>query len=107
SMWQLLEVTNITSKGGATFTNLGDGSWLASGKNPADDTYTLTGTTTARRITGLKLEALTHESFPAKGPGRADNGNIALSKITLSATPLGGGLTREVKFAKAEATHEQ
>jgi mono/diheme cytochrome c family protein len=107
SMWQWLEVTNITSKGGATFTNLGDGSWLASGKNPAEDTYTLTASTTTRRITGLKLEALTHSSLPSKGPGRAANGNIALSKTTVSATPLSGGTAREVKLAKAEATHEQ
>lgn len=107
SMWQLLEVTNIVSKGGASFTNLGDGSWLAGGKNPADDTYTLTASTTASRITGLKLEALTHKSLPSKGPGRANNGNIALSKITVSSTPLSGGATREVKLAKAEATHEQ
>ncbi len=107
STWQLLEVTNIISKGGASFKNLGDGSWLASGKNPADDTYTLAASTTARRITGLKLEALTHGSLPSKGPGRAGNGNIALSKITVSATPLNGGAAREGKLSKAEATHEQ
>ncbi len=107
STWQLLEITNIISQGGTTFKNLGDGSWLASGKNPAEDTYTLSTTTTARRITGLKLEALAHESLTAKGPGRAGNGNFALSKITVSATPFGGGATREVKLAKAEATHEQ
>ena len=107
SVWQLLDVTNVTSKGGATFQKQDDGSWLAGGANPGDDLYTLVASTTARRITGLKLEALTHESLPQKGPGRAGNGNFALSRITVSAVPLKGGPERELKLASAEATHEQ
>ena len=107
SVWQLLDVTNITSKGGATFTKQDDGSWLASGANPGDDIHTLVASTTARRITGLKLEALSHGSFPQKGPGRAGNGNFALSRIKVSAMPLQGGPERELKLASAEATHEQ
>ena len=105
--WTLPDVTGIVSKGGATFSKLPDGSWLASGANPADDTYTVTATTTQRHLTGLKVEALTHESFKAKGPGRADNGNFALSTIRVTAEPLRGGPAREVKLASAEATHQQ
>ena len=104
---QIAKLDSIVSKGGATFTDLKDGSWLAAGANPKDDTYTLTTTTDARRITGIKLEALAHESFKSKGPGRAGNGNFALSRITVSATPLKGGDAREVKLAAAEATHQQ
>ena len=104
---QVALLDSITARGGAKFTDLKDGSWLASGANPAADTYTLTTTTSARQITGIKLEALTHESFPAKGPGRASNGNFALSRITVSATPLAGGAAREVKLSAAEATHQQ
>ena len=107
SAWQLLDVTDITSKGGATFAKQDDGSWLASGENPGDDVHTLIASTTARHITGLKLEALSHGSFPQKGPGRADNGNFALSRIKISAVPLKGGPERELKLASAEATHEQ
>ena len=107
SGWQLLDVTNITSKGGATFQKQNDGSWLGGGANPGDDLYTLVASTSARRITGLKLEALTHESLPKNGPGRAGNGNFALSRIKVSAVPLHGGPERELKLASAEATHEQ
>ena len=107
SAWQLLDVTDITSKGGATFAKQDDGSWLASGENPGDDVHTLIASTTARHITGLKLEALSHGSFPQKGPGRADNGNFSLSRIKISAVPLKGGPERELKLASAEATHEQ
>ena len=104
---QTVSLDSIVSKGGATFTDLKDGSWLASGANPADDIYTLTATTKARNLTGIKLEALTHESFKAKGPGRADNGNFALSRVSVTASPLKGGAPIAVKLASAEATHQQ
>ncbi len=101
------ELESITSKGGAKFKDLKDGSWLAGGANPKDDVFTLVTPTQARQITGIKLEALTHESMSGKGPGRAANGNFALSRITVSAAPLKGGAAREVKLVAAEATHEQ
>ena len=104
---QVLSLDGVASKGGAKFTDLKDGSWLASGANPADDTYTLTATTQARNITGIKLEALAHESFPSKGPGRASNGNFALSRIVVTAIPLKGGAPITVKLTSAEATHQQ
>jgi mono/diheme cytochrome c family protein len=103
----LLEVTGLVSKAGATFKKLDDGSWLATGKNGGSDLYTITATSSVRRITGLKLEALADASMKKKGPGRADNGNFALSKITVTAQPLRGGEPREVKLTRAEATHEQ
>ena len=104
---QTAVIESITSQGGAKFTDLKDGSWLASGANPKDDVYTLVTTTTARQITGIKLEALAHESMKGKGPGRASNGNFALSRISVTATPLKGGAAREVKLSGAEATHQQ
>ena len=109
----LLEVTSIKSKGGATFQKLEDGSWLAGGKNGASDVYTVSATTSVRRVTGLKIEALTDASMKKKGPGRADNGNFALSKITMGAKPLAPEESGKevqgstVKLTRAEATHEQ
>jgi mono/diheme cytochrome c family protein len=103
----LLEVISITSKAGATFQKLDDGSWLAGGKNGASDVYTVAATTSVRRVTGFKLEALTDASMKKKGPGRADNGNFALSKITVTAQPLAADEAHEVRLIRAEATHEQ
>ena len=91
SAWQSALLESIVSDGKATFTDLQDGSWLASGNNPATDIYTFVTTSKESQLTGLKLEALSHESFPNKGPGRGFNGNIALSKIRISATPVAGG----------------
>lgn len=104
---QTVSLEKIVSKGGVKFADLKDGSWLASGENPADDTYTLTFSTQARNVTGIKLEALTHESFKSRGPGRANNGNFALSRIVVEATPLKGGAPIAVKLAGADATHQQ
>src|SRR6185503_13852727 len=84
----LLDVTGIVSKAGTTFRKLEDDSWLATGKNGGSDLYTISATTSLRRITGLKLETLTDSSMKKKGPGRADNGNFALSKLTILAQPL-------------------
>jgi mono/diheme cytochrome c family protein len=105
--WWLLDVSNIVSKAGATFKRLPDDSWLAEGKNGASDVYTITATSTRRLLTGLKLEAMADSSAKQNGPGRADNGNFALSRISVTAEPLRGGAAREVKLASAEATHEQ
>ena len=105
--WSVVEVETITSKAGAKFEKLDDGSWLAKGKNGAIDVYSITATTPMRGMTTLKLEALTHESAPKTGPGRADNGNFALSRIRVTAQPLAGGEAREVKLVSPQATHEQ
>jgi hypothetical protein len=37
-----------------------------------------------KEITGLRLEAISDASLPAKGPGRAQNGNFVVSELKLS-----------------------
>jgi mono/diheme cytochrome c family protein len=105
--WNLLDVERMASKAGATFRKLEDDSWLAEGTNGASDVYTITAKSAARAITGLKLEALTHATAPHQGPGRAANGNFALSRIRITAQPLGGGPARDVKLTSPQVTHQQ
>jgi len=107
-VWTVVELASTKSKAGATFKKLDDLSYLAEGANGASDEYTFTFTTTQRRLTGLRLEALAHASMTKAGPGRADNGNFALSKITVAAAPLGNPTApRPVALAKAVADFEQ
>ncbi len=107
-IWTVVELASTKSKAGATFKKLDDLSYLAEGANGASDEYTFTFTTTQRRLTGLRLEALAHASMTKAGPGRADNGNFALSKITVAAAPLGNPTApRPVALAKAVADFEQ
>jgi len=60
-----------------------DGSWLATGHNPAYDTYTVSGTARLNGVTGLRLEALTDATLGSKGPGRSPNGNFVINRVTL------------------------
>jgi hypothetical protein len=106
--WTVLDVTSSTSKGGATLTRQDDGSILASGKNPDKETLTFVAQTQAKGITAIRLEALADPSLVKGGPGRATNGNFALSDIRLSVAPLSDPkAATPVKFVAARATFEQ
>ena len=99
--WTVLRPSEVTSKGGATLAVRDDGSILVSGTAPERDTYTLTVPTDLKGITALRLEALPDASLPARGPGRASNGNVVLSEVALSA----GG--NPVAWSGASASHSQ
>jgi len=105
--WELLASSELKSKAGATFKKLDDGSYLAEGKNGDSDVYTFIASVPAQGLHALRLEALSHPSMTKGGPGRADNGNIGLSRIRVFVSPLSGGETNEVKLVRARATFEQ
>ncbi|HTN76193.1 MAG TPA: PSD1 and planctomycete cytochrome C domain-containing protein, partial [Pirellulaceae bacterium] len=106
--WQVQDIAESKSSGGATLTKQDDGSLLASGTNPPFDAYTFVVNTKLRDITGVKLEALAHPSFVKGGPGRAGNGNIALTDFRVTAQPADGSAPPvEVKLQNAQATFEQ
>jgi hypothetical protein len=107
SDWSVVEPASSTSAGGASFTKQPDGSLLASGKNADFDTYTFVVHTKTKDIRSLRIEALAHASMVKNGPGRAANGNFALSDVKVTAAPLGEGKASPVKLAKARATFEQ
>lgn len=95
--WKTLDVLRAESKQGAPaaakpgaqLTIQKDGSILASGKTDAIDIYTVTGLAELDKpITAIRLEVLPDPSLPARGPGRADNGNFVLNEFRLSFKPL-------------------
>ena len=83
SVWTVLEPLQVESKGGATLTRQPDGSVVSSGAAPDTDVYTITLRPTLKRVTAVRLETLTVEDHPYKGPGREDNGNFHLSEFRL------------------------
>jgi mono/diheme cytochrome c family protein len=106
--WEVLDPVSTRSQGGATLTKQPDGSLLAGGVNPNLEGYTFVAHTTARGITAIRLEALAHPSFVRGGPGRASNGNFALTEFAVKAAPLDGkGPEVPVKLVGARATFEQ
>ncbi len=85
-----------------------DGSILASGPNVQGDVFTITASTDGRALTAVMLETLTDESLPSRGPGRAENGNFALTNFRLFAAPKDKPQeATEVKFQTARADFSQ
>ncbi len=106
--WEYLEVKEAKSKGGATLTWQEDGAILASGKNPKFDEYTIEAPTSLANITAIRLEALAHPSLAKGGPGRAGNGNFALSDFTVAISPkLAAPAWKSVALKNPRATFEQ
>ncbi len=78
--WTTLTPETFLSRDGvASLKRLDDGSVLAGGKLPDVEIYTVVAVTTNSTITAIRLEALTDDSLPEKGPGRNANGNFHLS----------------------------
>jgi Protein of unknown function (DUF1549)/Protein of unknown function (DUF1553)/Planctomycete cytochrome C len=105
--WVLLDGVSAGSEAGATLTRLDDGSFLAGGENPQFDTYTFASHTKLKSITALRVEALTDPSMKKNGPGRAMNGNFALSDVRVDWLDPDKPPTHSVKLTAARATFEQ
>jgi len=104
--WTPLTPKSMDSSMGATFKTLPDGSILVSGKT-GKGTYTITAEMPLKRITGLKLEALPHDSLPANGPGRARNGNFVVSEIKLAAAEEAEGKFTPLQLSGGQADFSQ
>jgi hypothetical protein len=107
--WVTLPVDQATARGQSVLTKQADGSFLATGPNPAPQTYTLKAKLTkGTKVTALRLEALTDPSLPAQGPGRAPNGNFVLSELKMLLAPVDKPTeTKAVTFARALADFSQ
>ena len=104
--WNSPDELTISSKHGATFKQLDDGSWLSEGTNQGADTYTLQ--TTVPSANGFRLEVLPDDQLPQKGPGRADNGNFVLTTVTVESRPAGtDGEFQPVPITRAAADFSQ
>ena len=108
SAWTILDNAEPKSLEGATFTVQEDGSFLVSGKNPEDDRWEVTSEVMLPKVTALRIEALTHKSMKHNGPGRAGNGNIALSDVRVFVKKTGEkGKGKAVKLVNPRADHQQ
>ena len=68
--WKPLEVTEARSLAGSKLERQKDGSWLASGENPATDSYVIeVRAARPESLTAIRIEALPDPSLP--GAGRA------------------------------------
>lgn len=102
SGWQRLTPTDVRVQGESKLQRLEDGSYKTDGTVATKETYILTFETDLRNLTGLRLEALTDDTLPAKGPGTASNGNFVLTEFKVQ-LPKDGGKPEPVKLSKAVA----
>ncbi len=106
--WVVLDIVSAKGEPGTTFANQGDGSVLVTGKNPVYESYTFETHTDLTGITAIRLEALAHPSLVKGGPGRAANGNFALSDFRVTATARTPGAKPEKRVLRSpRATFEQ
>jgi mono/diheme cytochrome c family protein len=99
--WKVLELDGKAGSG-AMIQSLEDRSVLVSGENVAGDVYELTARSPLTTIRSVRLEVITDDRLPHRGPGRAANGNFVLTDIWFR---TGDG--RDLRFVKATADHSQ
>jgi hypothetical protein len=106
--WTVLDPVNYTSTAGAEVVKLDDRSLLFRGKKPERDTYQIEVATELSSIAALRLDVLTDDSLPHKGPGRQDNGNLHLNEFRVDLVSQTTPVIREkVAVARAEADFNQ
>jgi len=103
--WRPLPAGSMESAGGAKLEMQKDASILVKGKKPEKDVYTLTFADVPNPISGLRIEALPHDSLPAKGSGRANNGNFVVTEII--AAIIRDGKNIPIELSSARASFEQ
>jgi hypothetical protein len=104
--WIPMDYESFVSLEGSVLTRSG-GTLSASGPKPEKDTYIVTGSLRAAKITALRLDVFSRESLPMKGPGRQDNGNLTLSELEAQVFEPGAAAPLRLKFARASADFEQ
>ncbi len=104
TIWTSLVASSLSAEH-QQLEQLDDLSIFATGPNPANDTYSITTKVPAGLITGLRLDALRHESHFKGGLARSNSGNFVLTEVDVF--HLGNGKDEPIKIASADATFEQ
>jgi hypothetical protein len=81
--WNALIPESYVSSNGATLRRNADASLTASGARPDKDITTITAPIPLSTVSAVRLELMPDDSLPARGPGRADNGNFHLSELEI------------------------
>jgi hypothetical protein len=105
--WLVIEPKATKTSNGSVLTKEPDGSIVVTGRN-TNGIVTITTEIDLTGITGIRLEVLTDNRLPNKGPGRASDGNFVLNELELSAAPKADpNQAKQVKLANALADFSQ
>ncbi len=107
TQWEMLEPKSVVSAGGATLKRQDDGAWLASGKNPNHDVYTIAAPLAAGSLSAVLLETFPDASLPNQSNGRFANGNYVLTAFEAEVSAPSLPKSLPLNFARAEADYNQ
>ena len=79
--WTAVEFTKLSSPTKAELKQEEDKAIFVTGANNRKGAYILNATSDLQGITGVKLELLTDDRLPNRGPGRPQNGNFVLTEF--------------------------
>lgn len=103
--WMFADPSDMKSGPTSGLAKRPDKSIFVSKKNASrdadTDTYTITFKSDLKSISAIRLEALSDESLPGRGPGRSPNGNFVLTDFEVTANG------KPVKIASATADFSQ
>jgi hypothetical protein len=105
--WAPLNPETYLSSNGATLRKEADASLTSSGTRPDVDILTVTGVPPIPDITAMRLEVLTDDSLPLRGPGRMDNGNLHLSELEIYLFRQDSHESQRIAIRRASADFEQ
>jgi len=108
SLWQTLVPQQITTAGQEEIQLLDDGSVLLTGPVPDKAHYTVSVPLPQGTISAIKLETLTHDELPGRGPGRGDpeRTNFVLHQFAAK-KQAARGPDRPIEFISAYADFSQ
>lgn len=105
--WEPLHFNKLESRHGQTLTKRADGTILATGKNPDNDTYELVTILDQREISALLVEAVRHPKMTRGGFARSDSGNFVLTEVEIDWRPEGETDWKRSEINSGQATFEQ
>ena len=105
--WSPVRLLSAISIDAAQLQQLDDGSVLSTGPLPEKETTSLTFSSALPQITAIRLDVLPHESLPAGGPGRAENGNLHLNEVELRVFRNGNAAGERLTIRRATSDFDQ
>ena len=108
TQWSVMHPSNAYATGSRTRV-LTDGSVLAAAsRRPDNNTYTVITTPGAKSITGVRLEAMQHDTLADGRLSHSESGNFVLTSFEVSVIDGEDGSGRSpVEIASAQATFQQ
>ena len=88
AQWTPLVASGLSASNNAKLTQEADKAVFATGPN-GKAAYEFIAESTLPNVTAIRLEALSDKRLPAKGPGRAPNGNFVVSQFVVQWHPAG------------------